>query len=485
MKPRVDLLRAFTALALLSCGEGEIAAPRGAGGAPATPGAGSGGLASPGGGTSSGASGGAAAGSAGSTTTGNNGGTSSAGTGGSGGSAPVGVIDDSAPGLTFTEFEIPTPSDPGWIAAGPDGNLWFTHQSTAPSAVGNLTPAGNGFNLYNTSVTNTGPLAITGGPDGNVWYSKQGGIGRVTPGGQVNEYGVPGGGDSGGMVLGPDGNLWFTQPLHNKISRVTPDAQFEEFDVPTADSGPLAITLGPDGNLWFTEAAAVANKIGRITPDGTFTEFGIPTPNSHPTGITSGPDGNLWFTERDGRKIGRVTPQGEVVEFALPSANSPSRIVGGPDGNVWFTVAGAANTIGRINPSGAVAEYPIPTPAADPFDIALGPDDNLWFTEISANKIGRISDLGGGGAVTPADPGQTGGELGGDTPCTVDADCMESGKACGGDLCGAEQVCVLAVRGDPGTCAVDEDCWCQSQGATCNEGHCSFTMYGGASDAAP
>ena len=68
----------------------------------------------------------------------------------------------------MTEFDIPTPSAPGAICAGPDGKIWFTHQSTSPSAVGNLTPMGTGFNLYKTSVTNIGPIAITPGPDGNV-----------------------------------------------------------------------------------------------------------------------------------------------------------------------------------------------------------------------------------------------------------------------------------------------------------------------------
>lgn len=43
------------------------------------------------------------------------------------------------PAITFDEFEIPNPSQPGWIAAGPDGQIWFTHQSTAPSAISQVT----------------------------------------------------------------------------------------------------------------------------------------------------------------------------------------------------------------------------------------------------------------------------------------------------------------------------------------------------------
>jgi virginiamycin B lyase len=407
-----------------------------------------------------------------------NGGESAAGgapqdaTGGTGGSIPI-IDGPPPPAITFDEFAIPNPSQPGWIAAGPDGQIWFTHQSTAPTAISKVSVAGTQFVRYTTSITNTGPRGIVSGPDGNLWYTKQGGIGRMQPNGTSNEFGVPNGGDSAGITLGPDGNLWFTQQLNNRISRVTPTAQFQSFDVPTPSSGPLAITTGDDGNLWFTEAAASANKIGRITPAGEITEFDIPTPGSNPTGITQGPGEELWFTLHDVAKIGKITPAGEITEYYIPSGNRPGRIVAGPDGNLWFTLS-AANGIGRITPLGQVSEYAIPTRASDPYDLTVGPDGNLWFTEISSNKIARISGLTGGGNVMASDGGVRGEELGGDTACSKDTDCIESGRACGGDVCSTESLCVLAVSGDPGKCASDADCWCQSRGATCTEGHCSF-----------
>lgn len=412
-----------------------------------------------------------------------NGGASAAG---SAGQSELGGMDVSIPiiggppppAITFDEFEIPNPSQPGWIAAGPDGEIWFTHQSTAPSAISKVTVQGAPFVRYNTSITNTGPRGIAPGPDGNVWYSKQGGIGRMQPNGTSNEYNVPNGGDSAGITLGPDGNLWFTQQLNNRISRITPDAQFQSFDVPTPNSGPLAITSGDDGNLWFTEAAVSANKIGRITPSGEITEFEIPTPASNPRGITPGPDGALWFTLHDVAKIGRITTEGEITEYYVPSGNRPGRIVTGPDANLWFTLS-AANGIGRITPLGQVSEYAVPTRASDPYDITVGPDDNLWFTELSSNKVGRISNLGGGGSSMASEGGVEGGELGADTACSKDTDCVESGKACGGDVCSTELVCVLSVSDDPGRCSSDADCWCQSRGATCTEGHCSFTTLAG------
>jgi streptogramin lyase len=383
------------------------------------------------------------------------------------------------PAITFDELEAPTPSQPGWIAAGPDGQIWFTHQSTAPSAISKLSVQGAAFVWYNTSITNTGPRGITAGPDGNLWYSKQGGIGRMQPNGTFNEFNVPNGGDSAGITLGPDGNLWFTQQLNNRISRVSPSGQFQSFDVPTPNSGPLAITTGNDNALWFTETALAANKIGRLEPGGQFTEFDIPTPASNPTGITTGPDGQIWFTLHDVAKIGKITPEGEITEYFLPSGNRPGRIVAGPDGNLWFTLS-AANAIGRITPFGQVSEYAIPTEASDPYDITVGPDGNLWFTELSSNKVGRVSNLTGGGNRMASEGGARGGRLGGDMQCTRDTDCIESGRACGGDVCGTGLLCVLSVSGDPGSCTSDADCWCQSRGATCTEGNCSFTTPGGA-----
>jgi virginiamycin B lyase len=382
------------------------------------------------------------------------------------------------PAITFDEFDIPEPSQPGWLTAGPDGQIWFTHQSTAPSAISKVQIQGTPFVRYNTSITNTGPRGITPGPDGNVWYTKQGGVGRMQPDGTMTEYGVPNGGDSAGITLGPDNNLWFTQQLGNRITRVTPAAQFQSFDLPTPSSAPLAITRGDDNNLWFTETAVSANNIGRISPSGEIAEFPIPTPASNPTGITQGPGSELWFTLHDVAKIGKITPEGEITEFYIPSGNRPGRIVTGPDGNLWFTLS-AANGIGRITPLGQVSEYPIPTRASDPYDITVGPDQNLWFTELSSNKIGRINVLTGAGTVTASEGGVRGQELGGDTACNKDTDCIESGRACGGDVCSTENVCVLAVSGDPGKCSSNADCWCQSRGATCTEGHCSVVTPGG------
>ncbi len=420
------------------------------------------------------------------TVAGGAGGMSAGGTLGMAGNGVMGTAN--APSITITEFAIPAPADnkasnPGAISAGPDGNLWFNHQSTAPNAIQSVSPTGTFSAYFKTSTTNTGPIAVCAGPDGNVYYTKQGGIGRATPTGTVNEYGVPSG-DSGGIVNGPDGKLWFTEPIKNKIGNMTTTQQFKEFTIPTTNSGPLAITVGPDMNLWFTEAASAGNKIGKITTAGVVSEYPIPTAAATPQSITTGPDGNLWFTEFDGHKIGKITPAGVITEYSMPSVANPGAIATGKDGNLWFTENGTNNAIARITPAGSIAEYSIPSAAADPNGLTAGPDGNIWFTELSTNKIGRVSNLAGGGMLKSSPT--TGG---GDAPltdgktCVNDTDCVGSGKACGGDVCSYKvtpHVCVLATTADPGWCASDDKCWCKSEGATCDatKHACSSTTHG-------
>jgi hypothetical protein len=167
-----------------------------------------------------------------------------------------------------------------------------------------------------------------------------------------------------------------------------------------------------------------------------------------------------------------------ITEFVVPSGGSPGAIVGGPDGNVWF-VEYRDNAIGRITPAGVIAEYAIPTPRSVPTGICVGPDKNIYFTELDGNKVGRVSNLTGGGNIAPGLKPDAPGGMG--TTCTDDTDCIDSGKACGGDVCsGKTHTCVESTSLDPGTCSAAAKCWCAPRGATCDATthHCSFTTFG-------
>jgi virginiamycin B lyase len=119
-----------------------------------------------------------------------------------------------------------------------------------------VTPAG-AFTEFLVPTPSGFPIGIAAGPDGNVWFTENAGnkIGKLTVAGRFREFPIPTA-NSGcyGITAGLDGNLWFTEETFNKIGRITPAGAFSEFSVPTPVSHPyFGITAGPDGNIWFVE----------------------------------------------------------------------------------------------------------------------------------------------------------------------------------------------------------------------------------------
>jgi streptogramin lyase len=234
--------------------------------------------------------------------------------------------------------------------------------------IGGSVAAGQTVTSFPIPTADSGPRGIAAGPDGNLWFTEffEDKIGRITTAGVITEFVLPTT-ISGpwGIAAGPDGNLWFTELLGSKIGKITTSGKITEFELPAGcvpphsqipSCFPRSIAAGPDGNLWFTENG---DKIGRITTAGVVTEFTLPF-SFDANGIAAGPDGNLWFTASSGGggdyKIGRITTAGVITGFEVPTANSGFGSVGwiaaGPDGNLWFTEPGA-NEIGRITTIGS------------------------------------------------------------------------------------------------------------------------------------
>jgi streptogramin lyase len=292
-----------------------------------------------------------------------------------------------------------TPRGAYGIAAGSDGNLWFTEYFG--NRIGRITTSGV-LTEFSISTIGSQPTSIAAGADGNLWFTEVLGnkIGRITTAGVITEFSVPT--PPTGIAAGPDGNLWFIEG--QKIGRMTVDGILSgEYDAPKS-SGLADITAGPDGALWFTFKGSQAlppfhgctnSGIGRITTSGFVTHFDLPTTScdAQQLGqITTGPDGNLWFTKAD--TIGRITTAGSFTEFSIPAFSSqPAGIASGPDGNLWFTErCDCQNQIGRITTAGVVTEFRLPTAFSFPTDIVAGQDGRLWFTE--SNAIGQITTAG-------------------------------------------------------------------------------------------
>ncbi|HWC47476.1 MAG TPA: hypothetical protein VG448_01150 [Solirubrobacterales bacterium] len=326
------------------------------------------------------------------------------------------------------------------IAAGPEGNLWFTqNQRKKRPAIGRITPAGR-VTRFKLGMK-THPSWITAGPDGNLWFTfdggglaaSGGGVGRITPQGDVTLFPEPPGvhGVPFEIVTGPDGSLWFNHagflyPLGPAIGRITPSGTVTEFSTGLGEKSEISnLTAGP-GGVWFADESDNP-AIGLITPEGVITEFpGLPP---HPFPIMEGPvpgsEGNLWFADNGQTPppVERITPAGTIERFEAgidPSTYYLGPFALGADGNTWFSVvkrsllnggrpkAGSA-AIGRITPTGQITEFDkclrSLTSYSRPDSLALGPDGDVWFstgstaepgkaTRASTPSIGRITPSG-------------------------------------------------------------------------------------------
>ena len=303
---------------------------------------------------------------------------------------------------------FPTSSRPGYIAAGSDGNLWFTDSS---SNLNRVTPAGV-IRTFSSAI-NGGAGQLVTGANGDLYVNTTTGsypnvlsdIADV----QLNAYGpvfkweVPVTGTSvNDLAPGPDGNVWFAgNPSGGPggtIGFVTTAAKVKLFQLPAADGAAVAITSGSDGGLWFLLASG---DIGRISTSGAVSLFTPPAGTSFGGSGTAtlGPDGNVWFTGADssGDIVGRITPTGAVSEFAtLQPGAQASGITAGADGNLWFNQSrlnscGYGSGVGRVTPSGVLSDfYASCIDTNDQFNIVAGPDGNVWNAAYYGIGVAKI-----------------------------------------------------------------------------------------------
>jgi streptogramin lyase len=137
------------------------------------------------------------------------------------------------PDGVVTEFELPRPnSGPGDITAGADGSLWFVELGGVMDGievdgnrVGRITTAGEVTEFPIPSPGGT-PINIAAGPDGNLWYTKGAAVGRVTLEGEITEFPIAEGparavGISAGSDRQPPtrlvNRLYVTDPVNSRI----------------------------------------------------------------------------------------------------------------------------------------------------------------------------------------------------------------------------------------------------------------------------
>jgi virginiamycin B lyase len=326
------------------------------------------------------------------------------------------IQDDTSSGtLSLSTTTLPNPSttatltyNGGTLNSGlPDGPIAFvvaraTGVSTQAAA---FTPTPT-FYQFSIPVAANRPQWIAAGSDGNMWFTEFPGntVAKITPAGVVTECpAIPtAASNPQGIIGASDGNLWFTEFAGSKITRVTTACAYTEFSTLFASDGPQLLTDRGDGNIWFT--GFTGNHVGfQGITSGVSGETTVPTPNSHPYGIAPAPDLNLYFTENAVDQLGRIPMLfGAITEVPLATGSAPTQIVRGPATEtscgggpcMWFTEFGTSR-VARLNPAGwpapTIDEFPTSTASSNPIGITAGKDGALWVTESGLDKIGRVS----------------------------------------------------------------------------------------------
>jgi streptogramin lyase len=168
-----------------------------------------------------------------------------------------------SPDGTMTEFPTPAGIEPLGLALGAEGNLWFTAISELSASehtyhagtghIGRMTPSGE-VKVMQTPVAHTDPGAIAAAPDGTLWFAENGSIGTVSPDGAFGPSYESLSGSNRSLVFGPEGDLWAAGA---GLVRVTPTGQRTAFGLGAGD-----VVVGPEGDIWV----ASYNSVSRLTP---------------------------------------------------------------------------------------------------------------------------------------------------------------------------------------------------------------------------
>lgn len=315
--------------------------------------------------------------------------------------------------VTITNFTLPNGSLgeqalPLYIAANPNGTLWYTDLSA--KTVGALNTDGAPV----ATIAKYPPSAdLAFAPDGTLFWTtefegdgalasrKPSGVLAVEPESDTEEpYAV-------GFNAAGEARFSAYNNDDDSYGICNPKSCYDGLETEATD-----LSAGPGNVLWAMQP--LSDIVRKLQANGQATDLVVNLPaGTRPARGVLGPDGNLWVTgfgsEGTQNRIVRVTGSGQQMSFLLPPGRGPQDITLGADGALWFTEL-SSNSIGRMTASGEYSSCPLPNAASDPqpYGIAAGSDGNIWFTERRVGKIGRLSGgncapvLGGGGTQPPA-----------------------------------------------------------------------------------
>jgi streptogramin lyase len=226
----------------------------------------------------------------------------------------------------IAEFPLPAGNELGGgaggttidnIAAGPKETLWFAEPGS--HAIGVVNTAGTFVHQFPLKETDD-PQSIAAGVEGNMWFTDPSApyaIGRINPEGEVSEFPAPSAPAS--IVAGPDGNMWFTEGGFGEeagVGCIIPTGQIELQRERTAGGDPEGITVDKDGSIWFTEMQA--ERLSRLSPVSCGAKPSTSAPPNGGPGTT--PIGNTPTTPISNPPPVKPAPPPLASVLGLPSA---------------------------------------------------------------------------------------------------------------------------------------------------------------------
>ncbi|MBS2939820.1 hypothetical protein KDN32_18930 [Nocardioides sp. J2M5] len=339
--------------------------------------------------------------------------------------SPLLVLTTTSPAqAAVTVYPVPTSSAGlGRITTAPDGTMWFVEEDT--NKIGRITPGGQiteyGLGAQTTDDSRVMDLDVA--PDGKVWVVYDSGwkAASIDPTtGNATGYGLGAYPYGGAVRVGPDGAAWITMNYDESgIVRIVPGQPYSW----TANAPECEDVLGEaaDGTMWCQGGGL--DTVVKVGPDANSgTTYPLPSDATYPNALAAGPVGSIWFTRSSSGTIFTSPSSGSVGYLDAASGatqiwktgsrTAPQDLVKGPDGQMWFTNAGAAPGIGHISAGGVGAIASVGN--YEPTSLTFAADGAIWFTDAKNNAIVRVTtdqlattniDLGDG--VTMIAPGTT------------------------------------------------------------------------------
>jgi virginiamycin B lyase len=356
---------------------------------------------------------------------------------------PAGAVAGPPVGIAQS---FPTHCDVETLAAGHEGNVWFTclietnYGYGSRMRVGRVTPAGKVTEFGRGSFPkNMEPGPIVAAANGDLWFPLDPlylvlrgkrhppVLARVTPSGTVTTYrpGLSSQYDIGDLVASPNGYLWFTAFREYgkgpSLWQVAPDGTIARLPIDLGETTTGQLEVGPEGDLWFTKKPAsgpATGAIARLAPNGELTEFGAASAGFSPSTPLLAPDGDFWFFSNQASNVRipigveRIAPSGEITDTGA-KLDVAGGIVGGAtvgsDGNLWFGFQSGTlgqSAIERVTPSGEVSVFRNCLRYSQPFFgpdwVVTGADGNVWFTSVASRQLPGITDPPTIGRITPS-----------------------------------------------------------------------------------